>query len=78
MGRKLQAASKESLQTSYKLRVWDSDLMLECKSLRLAFELEAHLLIIQQQRWFQKDKIETYLTLSVEEQKILTMFTNKQ
>lgn len=82
MRRKLQAASKESLRTSYKLHAWDSELRLECKSLRLAFELEAQLLIIQQQRWFRKDKIETHLSLIPigigKEQKMLTTFINKQ
>jgi hypothetical protein len=82
VNRKQQAAAKESLQTSYKHHVWDSGLKLECKSLRLAFELEAHLLIIQQQRWFRKDKIETHLSLIPigigKEHKMLTTFINKQ
>lgn len=42
-----------------------------------AFELETHLLIIQQQRWFPKDKIESLLALTIEEQKMLTTFINK-
>ena len=82
MSRKLQAASKESLRTSNRLQAWNSDLRFECKSLRLAFELEAHLLTIQQQRWFRKDKIETHLSLIPigigKEHKMLTTFINKQ
>ena len=39
-----------------------------------AFELETHLLIIQQQMWFPKDKVETLLRLIIEEQKMLTTF----
>jgi hypothetical protein len=77
---KLQAAMTEPKIKSRKLQAWNSDLMRECKSLRLAFELEAHLLIIQQQRWFRKDKIETHLTLIPigigKEQKMLTTFFN--
>jgi four helix bundle protein len=42
-----------------------------------AFELETHLLIIQQQKWFPNDKVETLLWLIIEEQKMLTMFIAK-
>jgi four helix bundle protein len=42
-----------------------------------AFELETHLLIIQQQRWFPNDQVETLLALIVEEQKMLTAFITK-
>ncbi len=42
-----------------------------------AFELETHLLIIQQQRWFPKDKMESLLALTIEEQKMLATFINK-
>jgi four helix bundle protein len=42
-----------------------------------AFELETHLLIIQQQRWFPVDKVETLLALTIEEQKMLATFINR-
>jgi len=77
---KLHASITKPKVTSYTLQPWNCDLKVECKSLRLAFELEAHLLIIQQQRWFSKDKIETRLTLIPigigKEQKMLTTFFN--
>jgi hypothetical protein len=82
VSKKQQAAPKESLGTSYKMLPWNGDLRLECKSLRLAFELEAQLLVVQQQRWFRKDKIETRLTLIPKgigkEQEMLTTLINKQ
>ena len=42
-----------------------------------AFELETHLLIIQQQSWFPEDKMDSLLALTSEEQKMLTTFINK-
>jgi len=42
-----------------------------------AFELETHLLIIQQQRWFPSDTVDTLLALTSEEQKMLTTFITK-
>jgi four helix bundle protein len=42
-----------------------------------AFELETHLLIIQQQGWFPKNNVETLLSLTIEEQKMLTTFINR-
>lgn len=45
-------------------------------SLGSAFELETHLLIIQQQGWFPKDTVEGLLALTMEEQKMLTSFIN--
>lgn len=42
-----------------------------------AFELKTHLLIIQHQRWFPDDNVETLLALTIEEQKMLTAFINK-
>jgi four helix bundle protein len=42
-----------------------------------AFELETHLLIIQQQSWFPEDKMDSLLALTIEEQKMLTTFINK-
>ena len=42
-----------------------------------AFELETHLLIIQQQSWFPEDKMESLLALTSEVQKMLTTFINK-
>jgi four helix bundle protein len=42
-----------------------------------AFELETHLLIVQQQRWFPSDTVDTLLALTIEEQKMLTTFINK-
>ena len=42
-----------------------------------AFELETHLLIIQQQRWFPEDKMDSLLALTSEEQKMLTTFINR-
>jgi len=42
-----------------------------------AFELENHLLIVQQQRWFPEDKMDSLLALTSEEQKMLTTFINK-
>jgi len=46
-------------------------------SLGSAFELETHLLIIQQQGWVPKDTVETPLALTIEEQKMLTSFINR-
>lgn len=46
-------------------------------SLGSAFELETHLLIIQQQEWAPVDTIEALLLLTIEEQKMLTSFINK-
>ncbi|HMG88551.1 MAG TPA: hypothetical protein VK589_00775 [Chryseolinea sp.] len=84
MSRKLQAASNklhasitEPKASSCTLQAWDGDLKLQCKSLRLAFELEAHLMIVQQQTWFRENTIETRLTLTIEEQKMLTTFINR-
>src|SRR6187402_2750013 len=42
-----------------------------------AFELETHLLIVQQQRWFPLDTVDTLLALTIEEQKMLTTFINR-
>jgi four helix bundle protein len=42
-----------------------------------AFELETHLLIIQQQRWFPPDTVDALLTLTIEEQKMLATFINR-
>ena len=46
-----------------------------------AFELETHLLIIQQQSWFPEDKMDSLLALIPigigKEQKMLTTFINK-
>ena len=42
-----------------------------------AFELETHLLIVQQQRWFPEGKVEELLALTIEEQKMLTTFINR-
>jgi four helix bundle protein len=42
-----------------------------------AFELETHLLIVQQQRWFPSDTVDTLLALTIEEQKMLTTFINR-
>ena len=36
-----------------------------------AFELETHLLIVQQQRWFPEGEVEALLALTIEEQKML-------
>ena len=46
-------------------------------SLGSAFELETHLLIIQQQGWIPKNTVETVLALTIEEQKMLTSFINR-
>ncbi len=42
-----------------------------------AFELETHLLIVQQQRWFPNDKVEALLALTTLEQKMLMTFINR-
>ena len=42
-----------------------------------AFELETHLLIVQQQRWFPEGEVEALLALTIEEQKMLTTFINR-
>lgn len=46
-------------------------------SLGSAFELETHLLIVQQQGWFPKDKAEALLALTLDEQKMLPAFINR-
>jgi four helix bundle protein len=46
-------------------------------SLGSAFELETHLLIIQQQGWAPTAVVEPLLALTIEEQKMLTSFINK-
>lgn len=46
-------------------------------SLGSDFELETHLLMIQQQEWFPKDTVETLLALTIEEQRMLTSFINR-
>ena len=46
-------------------------------SLGSAFELETHLLIIQQQEWFSNDTVENLLALTIEEQRMLTSFINR-
>ncbi len=47
-----------------------------------AFELETHLLIVQQQRWFPEGMVESLLALIPigigKEQKMLTTFINRQ
>ena len=42
-----------------------------------SFELETHLLIVQQQRWLPEDKVEAILALTIQEQKMLTTFIAK-
>jgi len=42
-----------------------------------SFELETHLLIVQQQRWLPEDKVEAILSLTIQEQKMLTTFIAK-
>jgi hypothetical protein len=75
------ASIKEPKASSCMPQAWNGDLKLECKNLRLAFELEAHLQIVQQQRWFRNNTIETSLTLIPieigKEQKMLITFINK-
>jgi len=46
-------------------------------SLGSAFELETHLLIFQQQAWAPKEAVDRLLTLTMEEQKMITSFINR-
>lgn len=46
-------------------------------SLGSAFELETQLLIVEQLGWVPKEKVTNLLALTIEEQKMLSVFINK-
>lgn len=46
-------------------------------SLGSAFELETQLLIVVQQGWIPKEKVDNLLALTIEEQKMLSAFINR-
>ncbi len=46
-------------------------------SLGSAFELETQLLIVEQLGWVPKEKVANLLALTIEEQKMLSVFINK-